>query len=95
GPIPADLARRLATGQDVTWQRIVTDPVTGIAADVSRRTYRPGTVLGDLVRVRDATCTFPGCGIPAWRADLDHVEPFDHTRAGDRSSGDGTVSDTG
>ncbi|MGC5167218.1 DUF222 domain-containing protein [Luteimicrobium sp. DT211] len=95
GPIPADLARRLATGQDATWQRIVTDPVTGIASDVSRRTYRPGTVLGDLVRVRDATCTFPGCGIPAWRADLDHVEPFDHTRAGDRSSGDGTVSDTG
>ncbi|MGC5165842.1 DUF222 domain-containing protein [Luteimicrobium sp. DT211] len=95
GPIPADLARRLATGQDVTWQRIVTDPVTGIASDVSRRTYRPGTVLGDLVRVRDATCTFPGCGIPAWRADLDHVEPFDHDRTGAGPSGDGTVSDTG
>jgi hypothetical protein len=77
GPIPADLARELATGDDVTWQRIVTDPLTGIATDVSRRTYRPGRVLGDLVRVRDATCTFPGCAVPAWRCDLDHVERFD------------------
>jgi hypothetical protein len=95
GPIPAELARQLATGDDVTWQRIVTDPVTGIAADVSRRTYRPGTVLGDLVRVRDATCTFPGCAIPAWRCDLDHVEPFDHSRTRDTPSGNGPVSGTG
>jgi hypothetical protein len=79
GPIPADVARGLAVGGDVTWQRIVTDPVTGIATDVSRRTYRPGQVLGDLVRVRDATCTFPGCAVPAWRCDLDHVEAIDFT----------------
>ncbi|GMA22938.1 hypothetical protein GCM10025864_06970 [Luteimicrobium album] len=78
GPIPADLARRLAAGQDTTWQRILTDPATGIVTDVSRRTYSPGRVMGDLVRTRDATCTFPGCAVPAWRCDLDHVEPFDH-----------------
>ncbi|WP_284293133.1 HNH endonuclease signature motif containing protein [Luteimicrobium album] len=86
GPIAAELARELASaggpsGGDVTWQRILTDPVTGAATDVSRRTYRPGVVLGDLVRTRDATCTFPGCRVPASRCDLDHVEPFDHRRA--------------
>jgi hypothetical protein len=79
GPISAGLARELASDPDATWQRILTDPATGIAWDLSRRTYRPGTVLGDLVRTRDGTCTFPGCRVPAWRCDLDHVEPFDAT----------------
>ncbi|WP_284293938.1 DUF222 domain-containing protein [Luteimicrobium album] len=82
GPIPASLARGLASGPNVTWQRILTDPATGVATDVSRRTYRPGVVLGDLVRARDETCTFPGCRVPAWRCDLGHVEPFDHASAG-------------
>jgi len=40
GPIPADMVRDLAVGADTTWQRIVTDPVTGIATDVSRRACR-------------------------------------------------------
>jgi len=77
GPIPAPFARALAGEGDATWRRILTDPVTGAATDVSRTTYRPGVVLGDLVRTRDATCTFPGCTVPAARCDLDHVEPFD------------------
>jgi len=80
GPIPAPTARGLADDGDATWRRILTDPVTGAATDVSRTTYRPGVVLGDLVRTRDATCTFPGCRVPAARCDLDHVEPFDSDR---------------
>jgi hypothetical protein len=80
GPIPAPLARALAADGDATWRRILTDPVTGAATDVSRTGYRPGVVLGDLVRTRDATCTFPGCTVPAARCDLDHVEPFDAGR---------------
>ncbi|MFC8732029.1 DUF222 domain-containing protein [Luteimicrobium sp. NPDC057192] len=84
GPIPAALARELAAGEGVTWQRILTDPATGIATDLSRRTYRPGVVLGEFVRARDATCTFPGCRVPAVRCDLDHVEPFVHPERADR-----------
>ncbi|MFC8731587.1 DUF222 domain-containing protein [Luteimicrobium sp. NPDC057192] len=80
GPITAPLARALAAGDDATWRRILTDPATGAATDVSRTTYRPGVVLGDLVRTRDATCTFPGCRVPAARCDLDHVEPFDSSQ---------------
>jgi hypothetical protein len=77
GPIPASMARALAAGPDATWRRIVTDPVTGVLTDVSRTAYRPGEVLGDLVRERDGTCTFPGCRVPARRCDLDHIDPFD------------------
>jgi hypothetical protein len=84
GPIPAAVARVLAAGADTTWRRILTDPTTGAATDVSRTGYRPGVVLGDLIRTRDATCTFPGCHVPAARCDLDHLEPFDpdHPAAG-------------
>ncbi|MGC5168780.1 DUF222 domain-containing protein [Luteimicrobium sp. DT211] len=80
GPVPAAIARVLAAGGDATWRRILTDPVTGAATDVSRTGYRPGVVLGDLVRTRDPVCTFPGCHVPAARCDLDHVDPFDPAR---------------
>jgi hypothetical protein len=80
GPIPAAVARVLAADGDSTWRRIVTDPVTGVATDVSRTAYRPGTVLGDFVRTRDPVCTFPGCQVPSVRCDLDHIEPFDLSR---------------
>ncbi|MEU4385954.1 HNH endonuclease signature motif containing protein [Promicromonospora sp. NPDC023805] len=76
GPIPADIARLIA--QDATWQRLLTDPVTGVLIDYSTTAYQPGRVLRAAVEARDDTCTFPGCDIPAERCDLDHIEPFDH-----------------
>ena len=38
--------------------------------------YRPGRTLQHLVKVRNATCTAPGCGRPAARCDLDHTDPW-------------------
>ena len=38
--------------------------------------YRPGRILRHLVKVRNATCTAPGCGRPAARCDLDHTHPW-------------------
>lgn len=78
GPIPADLARRIA--QDGTWRRLLTDPVTGVLLDRGDTSYRPGADLTNAVVARDVTCTHPYCGQPAWRCELDHVEPFDPKR---------------
>ena len=78
GPIPADMARRLA--QDGTWRRLLTDPVTGVLLDRGDATYRPGADLTDAVIARDVTCTHPYCGQPSWRCELDHIEPFDPSR---------------
>jgi hypothetical protein len=86
GPIPAETARSIAT--DATWQRLLTDPVTGILTDYSTTTYQPGKTLRTAVQARDETCTFPGCETPAIRCDLDHIEPFDHHR-GQHSDEDG------
>jgi len=35
--------------------------------------YRPTPAQRRLVKARDRTCRQPGCGLPAARADLDHV----------------------
>jgi hypothetical protein len=45
----------------------------------ARRTsrYRPPANLVHLVRVRQRTCSFPGCRRPARRCDLDHTVPYD------------------
>jgi hypothetical protein len=76
GPIPAETARVIA--QDATWQRLITDPVTGILTDYSTTTYKPGKVLRAAVEARDDTCTFLTCDTPATHSDLDHIVSFDH-----------------
>ena len=79
GPIPAAMARALASDPDAVWQRLFTDPASGVLTDVSSRTYRPGAALRAAVVARDVTCAFPGCRVPAASSDLDHVAPFDPT----------------
>lgn len=76
GSVPADIVALLAA--DATWQRLVTDPVTGILTDYSTTSYQPGRVLRAAVTARDQTCCFPQCDRPARWADLDHIQPFDH-----------------
>lgn len=78
GPIPADMARAIA--RDGTWRRLLTDPVTGTLVERGTATYKPGADLTAFVIARDVTCTFMGCGQPAWRCELDHREPFDAAR---------------
>jgi len=76
GPVPAPVARELASAGDVSWRRILTHPVTGALLDYGRTTYRPPAALADHVRARDVTCRFPGCRHPARTCDLDHSVPF-------------------
>ncbi|MCF4122881.1 HNH endonuclease [Antribacter sp. KLBMP9083] len=85
GPVTAEAARTLA--QDGTWQRLLTDPVTGVLIDWSTTTYTPGKVLRRAVEARDGTCTFPMCDRPAERGDLDHITPFNHHHPSDHTPG--------
>jgi HNH endonuclease len=39
--------------------------------------YRPPPSLQHLVRIRQATCSFPGCRRPTTRCDYDHTIPHD------------------
>ena len=75
GVIPAEVARRLAAG-DARWRHILTSRASGAVLDVGTLSYRPPAALDRHVRLRDGTCRFPGCAVPARECDLDHLVPF-------------------
>jgi hypothetical protein len=78
GPITAGMARDLATRG--TWRCAVVDGDHGTILGVGRSTfsarYQPPEATARLVRMRDQTCTFPGCRRQAGRCDLDHRIPY-------------------
>jgi hypothetical protein len=90
GPIPADTAATIA--QDATWQRLLTDPTTGILTDYSTTTYQPGKTLRAAIEARDESCMFGWCEIPASHCDLDHIHPFNHDK---NASTDRTKNENG
>ena len=78
GPIPAEMARRIAA--EATWRPLLTSASTGELLGRSATTYRPPPALAGTVVDRDVTCTVPGCRVPAIRCDIDHLRPFDPDR---------------
>ena len=71
GPIPASLARELAS--DGKWKRFITDPLTGNLLDYGRETYEPSQGMVDFIMARDQICRFPGCRQPGRVSDIDHA----------------------
>lgn len=78
GFITAAHARQLAMAPGSVWRRLVTDPLTGTALDLSTHRYRPTRRMADIVAARDGTCRAPGCTIPAPQCDVDHAIPWPH-----------------
>jgi hypothetical protein len=76
GFVPAAQARQMAMADGSVWRRLVVDPVTGAALDLSTRRYRPTRAMADLVAARDGMCRGPGCTVPAERCDVDHDTPW-------------------
>lgn len=74
GPIAPIIAVLLAAGG--TWQRIVTDSLTGRPLDVGRTRYAPPADLATAIRVRDQHCTRPGCTTAPRHCDRDHVHEW-------------------
>ncbi|SFS17742.1 protein of unknown function [Agrococcus baldri] len=80
--VDADTARWLAGGSAV-WERLFTDPVTGVAVTVD--TYRASAAQRRILQARDIRCRMPGCGLPARTGDLDHTR--DAAKGGPTSLG--------
>jgi hypothetical protein len=76
GFISGDHARQLASARGSVWRRIVTDPVTGAALDVTTHRYRPTAAMAQTVAALDAICRAPGCTTSAHRCDVDHDRPW-------------------
>ena len=77
GPIPAEIARRLAAHAP-SFTRLLTHPESGAVLSVGRTTYAVPADLKNWLRVRDRTCRHPGCSVPASRCELDHTKPWSH-----------------
>jgi hypothetical protein len=77
GPITSQQVRDLASRSQF-WRRVVTDPLTGMVQEVSRR--HPSAALRDYVNTRTPTCVAIGCGRPAESCDTDHTH--DHAKGG-------------
>ena len=75
GPIPASIARQLAS--DGKWRKFITDPGTGNLLSFGRESYIPPQSLADFIAARDRICRFPGCSQPARVSDIDHAIPWE------------------
>ncbi|MFF0270779.1 DUF222 domain-containing protein [Kribbella sp. NPDC004536] len=77
GPVPADMARRIAT--DGTWRRILTDPTTGVVLEASTTRHDPGVLVSETLLARHPVCAWPGCNRTSRECDRDHTTPFRRT----------------
>lgn len=75
GPIDIDAARELV-GNATSFIRILTHPETGAILSVGHDRYAAPKNLRTVLRLRDATCRFPGCTRSAGRCDLDHTHAW-------------------
>jgi hypothetical protein len=76
GPIPASIARDLATRG--TWRCAAVDghgTILGLGRSTFTPHYRPPAATARFVRLRDQTCVWPGCRRQARHCDLDHRTP--------------------
>jgi hypothetical protein len=76
GHVSADHARQLATARGSVWRRLVSDPVTGAALDLTTYRYRPTPAMANTIAALDGVCTAPGCTTAAHRCDVDHNRPW-------------------
>ncbi|TDO52076.1 uncharacterized protein DUF222 [Kribbella sp. VKM Ac-2571] len=74
GPIPADLARRIAA--DGTWRRLLTDPTNGTVLEASTTRHDPGVLVTETLLARHPVCAWPGCNRTSRDCDRDHATPF-------------------
>jgi hypothetical protein len=82
GPVTGQQARAVALTAGSIWKRLVTDPLTGRAIEVSAGTYQVPAAMAEQIKARDGTCRAPGCEIPAERCDLDHCTEWRPDDAG-------------
>ncbi|MEI8411350.1 MULTISPECIES: HNH endonuclease signature motif containing protein [unclassified Kribbella] len=78
GPIPAEMARRIATNG--TWRRLLTDPVNGTVLEASTTRHDPGTLITETLLARHPVCAWPGCNRTSRDCDRDHTTPFKQSR---------------
>ncbi|HEU4330033.1 MAG TPA: hypothetical protein VFR40_02890 [Lapillicoccus sp.] len=76
GYLSGEQVRSLVFGRGSSWRRLVTDPVTGAALDLTTHRYRPTSAMAAMVAALDGVGRAPGCTTSADRCDIDHNHPW-------------------
>jgi hypothetical protein len=74
--LPAALVRELAACHGTVFERVITSPA-GRVLDVTHLGYTFTARQQHALNLRDGTCVFPTCSMPAEHCDTDHVRPYD------------------
>ncbi|WP_328999335.1 HNH endonuclease [Kribbella sp. NBC_00709] len=74
GPVPAEMARRIAA--DGTWRRLLTDPADGAVLEASTTRHDPGSLVSETLLAHHPVCAWPGCTRASRECDRDHATPF-------------------
>ena len=93
GCLSGQQARDLALQLGSIWKRVVTDPITGRAIEVTAGTYKVPAGMAEQIQARDGICRAPGCEIPAERCDLDHCIEWT-TTSSDTDGAGGPTAET-
>ncbi len=78
GPVPPSMARRLVANGASSFYRVLVDPRDGAPLEIGRTSYRLPESLKRWLRMRDGTCTFPGCSNHTQDNDVDHLTAWQH-----------------
>ena len=73
-PPPGTGPPEYLTGSSIKMIPVARGPCDHARAEIG---YHPSRTLQHLIRARNATCTAPGCRLPAARCDLDHTVAWD------------------
>ena len=73
GPIPASMARKLVADGASSFRRVLTDPRDGAPLEIGRNSYRIPPAMRQWLRLRDRTCSFPGCNNQTLDNEADHI----------------------
>ena len=86
GPIPASMARKLVADGANSFYRVLVDPRDGAPLEIGRKNYRLTQTIKRWIRMRDATCTFPGCTNRTPDNETDHLQAWKHGGSTDVSN---------
>jgi hypothetical protein len=78
GPIPASMARKLVADGADSFYRVLVDPRDGAPLEIGRKNYRLPETIKRWIRLRDTTCTFPGCTNKTPDNETDHLKAWEH-----------------
>ncbi|WP_380161609.1 HNH endonuclease signature motif containing protein [Kineococcus sp. R86509] len=76
GPVPAHVARELATTTGAMWRKVICSPGTRDVIDIGAKAYAITDTMRRFITARDEYCQAPGCHVPAVNCDLDHTIPW-------------------